>query len=527
MFSHKEVFVKVSMTRSFLIAILILASYGCSGGGETAAPITYSALISQPTVTTLHNGPIDTSIVQNFPSISTILAEGNNAFTPAGLYSWYYNYYTAYNSNPPLQSITSIGLKNIRVGFGYNETMTDAEFLNLMNFTAASGSRILFALMGYQRQYFADGVYSPTISSDLNFLSPTDDTAFINNYLTYLDTVLGNFGPNGSFFTRNPSAPYHPIIYVEIWNEPNGYYLFGAENWNGGGTGTTDIMDRQANLYSKLLMASYAHIRANTDWNTVKVVAISGSDGGEAQSYMPASWIRLVHQYIVINGGNFSTNDYYDIVSDHPYTHDAPPDTQLVVSSEGLSFSLVNMFAEIQSCMADYGQSAKPVWFTEVGWAAIGGAFPDAADAITRNLQAAYTARLYAMVLRLGVQAVHIMFIQDGDNFNGGFFNNSNNAWYPQATAAQVFCNLLPNPRMKSVISETNGLYIYKIDPDSKGTSEVIMAWNVTAPLRYTFTLLNASYTVMDMLGDKDSKAITNGSLTQQIGPYPIYIYQD
>src|SRR4051812_7687076 len=51
-----------------------------------------------------------------------------------------------------------------------------------------------------------------------NFASPPADPA---DYAQFLTTLIGRYGPNGSFWTEHPELPRQPIRNWQIWNEPH------------------------------------------------------------------------------------------------------------------------------------------------------------------------------------------------------------------------------------------------------------------------------------------------------------------
>ena len=155
-----------------------------------------------------------------------------------------------------------------------------------------------------------------------------------------------------------------------------------------------------------------------------------------------------------------------------------------------------------------------------------GGRFPGKrAGAVTSNLQAANIVRNYALAMRLGVERVHVMFIHDSDQYNGGLFNR-NGSWRPSAHAVKTMISLLPEPKFLDSISEgEEDTYAYRFSPSSSaGGKPVIMAWNIKGPATARIPFPSAHATVTDMLGGKSAVASEDGFLTLPVGPLPIYI---
>jgi hypothetical protein len=177
--------------------------------------------------------------------------------------------------------------------------------------------------------------------------------------------------------------------------------------------------------------------------------------------------------------------------------------------------------------MAKWGNTGKPLWYTEVGWSR-DYPNPNMRNPVTDNQQAAYVCRLYATAMRIGVDQVHVMFIYNGDGFNSGFFNTQGHVWYKSAYAAQNFIRLLPVPKIISAISDGDlGYYAYRINPnvDDPNAEPVVMAWNALGPMTVNFPVdPSSNYLLLDMLGDSVIISPQNGQLEIPIGPYPVYV---
>ncbi|MDY6932709.1 MAG: fibronectin type III domain-containing protein, partial [Spirochaetota bacterium] len=463
-------------------------------------------------------GSTDTNILQHYPSLQEILNKPAQDIPVYGLYTWssswgaWWHWY---------DEISQVGWRTIRVAGIRDLDDEEMEYLIIYNVEP------MFTLFGNLVH---------TYRGDYGIIPDVDlDNEFINDFLDLIDDRIGRYGPMGSFFVDNPDPEfqpggdkYKPVIYWEIWNEPNLHYLLGAEHW--------DALDKEgkADLYARLLIASYDHIRANPEWNDVKVVGISSCGVSAENAFNDGvgwkkSFVQLVHEKLVEHGGHAN---YYDILSTHPYTHDVGPDTEHLL--ESYQYSLVNSYAEIRESMESFGNTDKPVWYTEVGWHRDVGAF--AADVkpypVTERQQAAYVTRLYLTAMRLGVERVHVMFVNDADNFNGGFFNNEDCSWWEQTYAVQNMITIMPKPKLIEVVndggygdndlSDSEGYYAYIYDPntDVSGDTTVIVAWNVEGPITVEIPCDPGEYRVINMLGDYED-IITSSMLPIEIGPCP------
>jgi hypothetical protein len=475
--------------------------------------------LQQPTDQYKAFGYIDTSYVQNFPPMADIISKPIQDVPVYGLFTW------MGGSDKQWAQVTNVGFSNLRIGGAEWVTRTDSWAMPAVDtaFVRLTDSAIeaMYGFIGKSRDKFGT-----------DFTDTSQDQAFIDSYLAGLDIFLGKYAPGGTFWTNNADpafrpggAKYKPLASIEIWNEPDQHYLTGADYW--------DSLDGagKADLYARLLIASYNYIKSNSshpEWNTVKVVGVSAcgvSNGGP-------EFVRYVHEKLVEHGGHAN---YYDVLSWHPYTYDFGPDTEAIIINTwthniNYHYSLVNDQKEIRSIMQEFGNGNKPVWFTEVGWTRPNGVFPTESFAVNEYMQAAYTARLYLIAMRLGVERVHVMFVIDADGWNAGFFNYNNNySWYKQARAVHTMIQLMPKPKITASISDgTNGYYAYKINPntDDATARTVIAAWNVEKPLVVNLECDPGDYyTVYNMLGyASELKRADSNHFSVTIGPYPVYV---
>jgi hypothetical protein len=121
----------------------------------------------------------------------------------------------------------------------------------------------------------------------------------------------------------------------EVWNEPDPAQSF----WQG----TID-------QYAGLLRTSYPAFKGGDP--AAKVVLGGPSSNDDA-------WIRQVYAR--------GTKDFFDVVSTHPYQGmaDAPPEQ----ADDNHRWWFTHLPA-VRQVMLDYGDAAKPLWYTEFGWSA-------------------------------------------------------------------------------------------------------------------------------------------------------------
>jgi len=339
------------------------------------------------------------------------------------------------------------------------------------------------------------------------------DEAFIAAYVEHIRSVLGRYGPNGSFFKDNPDLPHRPLLHVEILNEPNFHYMIP----NREGAGWREMEAERFALYAKVLPAVYKAIK--TDWPHVTVVAFGA--GGSASA--DVRFIKTVHEL------NDEVAKSYDVISTHPYVYNCPPEA-FAKRSWG-QYSAPSNLAAIRAIMKQYGNEDKPVWYTEVGWRISkedGGHYdqnPD--DVVSAELQAAYIVRLYAMAVRMGVGRVHNMFITDSDNYNGGLIGRDGKL-RTSGKAVEHIIDLMPHPKLLEVLHEADdGMYVYRFGGDSRlGADQVplTMAWRVGGPKTITLDWEGDQAAVVDMLGNKQTVKLEDGKVTIEVGPLPVYV---
>lgn len=113
---------------------------------------------------------------------------------------------------------------------------------------------------------------------------------------------------------------------IEVWNEENGKSFWSPVP--------------NASEYAELLRISHEEIRAADP--SVRIVL-----GGLAG--VPLDYVKRLY--------SLGAGSCFDVMCIHPYVHPAGP--------EGW---LVNAFGQLRAVMAQNGDEAKPVWFTELGW---------------------------------------------------------------------------------------------------------------------------------------------------------------
>ena len=339
--------------------------------------------------------------------------------------------------------------------------------------------------------------------------TPQEDKAFIRNYTEYITTLLTRYGPDGIFFRDNPKIPNRPLRNIEIWNEPNFEYLIRPDK-----RPQADLEAARFALYAKLLPAAYATAKEYSKGVNVIGFGAGGSDAGD---------IRFIQ---AVNDAGPSVVRSYDILSTHPYVEPVPPEATSVRSWG--RYSIASSLNQIRADLASHGRPEVPIWYTEAGWPVSkkdGGFFAMSGTQVSPDLQAAYVCRLYAFAQRLGVRRVHIMSVDDTDNFNSGFFLHDG-SWRPSAHAVQTMIQLMPSPRLLGAVSDgENGYFAYRFAPGKDPeAAPVLMVWNVSGPKVVELPIKASGAIITDMLGLQRTIPVEADKIRLEIGPLPLYV---
>ncbi|MBX3741474.1 MAG: hypothetical protein KF712_10815 [Akkermansiaceae bacterium] len=418
---------------------------------------------------------------RELPPMEEIAAKARPNANIYGLYSWW-NEYKARRA-----ALKEVGWKSIRLG----GPLTD----EAMTALAEDGVEVLYTFGAPRFDHATDA---------------GKEDEFVARYVEAFTSMIRRYGPDGAFFKEHPDVPNRPIIHWEICNEPNFQYLVPPD-----GRPNKELEAFRENIYAKLLIA--AHRAAKLVSDQVKIVGFS--TGG-----VSAGDLRFIKNVHAVDAGVAKA---YDILATHPYVDPAPP--------EGFSiqkwgdYSISTNLSTIRKTLTQHQRGDSTIWYTEMGWEIPqeeGGRFPGKRPgSVTSNLQAASIVRNYALAMRLGVERVHVMFIHDSDQYNGGLFNR-NGTWRPSAHAVKAMISILPEPKFLDAIHEgEEDTYAYRFAPSSSADGKpVIMAWNIKGPTTARIPFPSSQATVTDMLGGKSTVAAEGGVLVLPIGPLPVYV---
>lgn len=435
------------------------------------------------------------------PALAEILGRPDPEVPVYGLYCWA-GEYIAHR-----EFINTMGWRQFRLSGPINDEVVRAY--------SEDGARVMFTI----------AARDPFTSEWRNAASFDTLEDFIADFLEDITRVLDRYGPEGTFWQQNPGLTHKPIEAIEIFNEPNFWYLNMTKAEYDAGEETPELKEERIGIYAQLLPAAYAHIKEN--WPSITVVGFGG--GGAASA--DVGFISAVH------GTPTFSMPAYDVLSTHPYVRPVPPEANSIRAWG--NYSITRNHQTIRSVMAASGAANKPVWWTELGWSVEDGFFAnDGEGTIPRSLQAAYYIRSYARALRLGVERLTFMSIVDTDSVNFGLLDR-NGTLRPSAHAVQNMISLMPHPRLLATVLETSddSVCAYTFDPDvnDPGDFPITMAWsvrndNARLELLWDVTATGAltinadQLELIDMAGNATLHRREDGPLAIQLGPYPVYI---
>ncbi len=447
---------------------------------------------------------------RELPPLEEIIARPLPEHAVYGLYSWESDY------RKHRDFIRETGWKSVRLSGPIND--------EIMKAFAEDGMEVMFT-MPARKPFAAEGAVMGPWRNRSTFAT---DEEFIAEYLKDVTAVLERYGKGGTFWAENPEVPANPLQLLEVFNEPNFWYLDTAKEDRANHFPPKDPAARAAQdssrqkLYAKLLVAAYAHIKSR--WPEVQVVGFAA--GGAVGADVP--FIKAVHEL------DPAVAQSYDILSTHPYVRPAPPEGSYVKPFGKIA--IIDGTRKIREIMASAGTANKPLWWTELNWTIFpeqGGSYDEAQARgvrldrdITPELQAAYTVRSYALALRLGVERLHFMSLVDTDNVNAGMLARDGST-RPVASAVKTMIELMPFPRLLGAVQENeDGVYIYRFAADARSSDnkEVVMAYRVQGPKTVSIPWAEAQAEVIDMVGGRRTVQAVNGSIELEIGPLPQYI---
>jgi hypothetical protein len=152
---------------------------------------------------------------------------------------------------------------------------------------------------------------------------------------SFVKAAVDRYGSDGSFWPAHPDVPKLPVTDWQLWNEPNSPLFWKP---------TPD-----AGQYQELLGAFHAAVKgADPRARVVLGGLFPTPTGGPPMEEFIADLYRA-------GGGRL-----FDAAAVHPYA--------------GTPREAIRMVERARAVMSRFGERAKPIWITEVGWASGGAA---------------------------------------------------------------------------------------------------------------------------------------------------------
>jgi polysaccharide biosynthesis protein PslG len=188
------------------------------------------------------------------------------------------------------------------------------------------------------------------------------------DYAQYVAAVVARYGPGGTYWKLNPSVPYHPSTYFEVWNEP--YWT----NFAAGGSNPA--------AYARMFRAAALAGRAA---NPQARFLLETDLTGYATPSSQVEWIDAMYSAVP------DLNVWADGFAVHPYSQPRSPD---VYDPKNTRWAFRRLL-DIRNKVVAHGAADKPFWITEVGYPTCPG---DPSKCVSESQQAAYTQRIFEIV---------------------------------------------------------------------------------------------------------------------------------
>jgi|GEM_PF-1297972 len=292
-------------------------------------------------------------------------------------------------------------------------------------------------------------------------------------YVNYATTIVEHFKDR--------------VKYYEVWNEPN------IIPFNPTGKTAAD--------YAKLLQAVQP--------------AIKGIDAGALLLGGSTAGVDLTWLNAMLAAG---ANDYFDMLSIHPYTWPSSPEAGAL----GTNLQAVELLLRSYN-----GGAAKPIWITENGWPTVGN--------VTEQIAANYLVRSHVIAMAVGSveQIIWYDLQDDGVNVQDaedkfGLLRYSFDSETPYAAksgyvAYNAMANKLIGATFVSKSTPDSNLNVYRFQRDA-ADQEVWVVWNTNTSKTIGLNVGGGTYIVSDMYGNEKTFQAVNGILTVTASDSPIYI---
>jgi hypothetical protein len=215
--------------------------------------------------------------------------------------------------------IAGAGVETVRASFRWFRLQPDRQ---TYDFTTADAVVAAAARRGIVVQPVVEQAPSWAATRPGDTSSAPRDPAAVQAFLV---TLVGRYGPAGSFWAEHPELPRLPIRAWQIWNEPNHVGVWSQQPY--------------APSYVRTLRAAAAGVRSADPGATVVLAGL-----------VNRSWLALRQLYKAGAHGSF------DVVAIHPYTLKPK--------------NVVRLVELARREMRKRGDGRLPIWITELSWPA-------------------------------------------------------------------------------------------------------------------------------------------------------------
>ncbi len=239
------------------------------------------------------------------------------------------------NLDQQLDKMVGSGVERMRVSFNWADaqpyqTWSDVPASQKSRFTDVDGvptdfggtDQVMAAAAAHRLSVLPVVLIAPRWdgSPKGNHVQPVHDKP----YGRYLTALVKRYGPNGSFWSANPSLPFFPIRSWQIWNEPELTFYWDTGNF--------------APSYVRLLRVAHDAIKKADPSASVVLGSLTNYAWTDLQS------IYKVH----------GARGLFDAVGSNPYTSKPA--------------GVIRILTNVRRAMDKNGDHSKPLIATEVGW---------------------------------------------------------------------------------------------------------------------------------------------------------------
>ena len=182
----------------------------------------------------------------------------------------------------------------------------------------------------------------------------------LDEFRTFVRTAVERYGPGGSFWAAHPSASPQPVVWWQLWNEPN----------------FPNFWSRKPNpkQYVRLLRAFHGAVKAGSPEAKVVLAGLFPTAGDQVKRGINLdAYLTAIYRH--------RGKQLFDAAAIHPYA--------------GRPSVTVALIRDARRIMARHRDKRTPIWVTEVGWASGGLRTP---LTVGSRRQASYLGRTFRLL---------------------------------------------------------------------------------------------------------------------------------